>query len=107
MGNSLKTDPTKVSFPTLKMKIGKKNRLDEEDISAIPDGIREYNASHAERKYSPFVVTVKVNGVIVAGAQCESKWDWMHVNLFKNKLVILPHTVLLTWMQNIIIFKTI
>ena len=63
------------------MQIVKKNNFDEEDVSAILGGLREYNAGHAERKYTPFVITAKENGAIVAGAQCASKWDWMQVIL--------------------------
>ena len=41
----------------------------------------DYNDSQIERDKKPFVIALKRGGDVIAGADCISMYDWMHVKL--------------------------
>ncbi len=63
------------------MEIEKKDCFVEDEVNVILDGLNSFNYTKVDRDYKPFMVVVKENDLIIAGAQCASAWDWMHVKL--------------------------
>ena len=45
----------------------------------ITSNLIDYNFSQVAKQIAPFTIAIKQNGTILAGAECVSTWDWMHV----------------------------
>jgi GNAT superfamily N-acetyltransferase len=57
------------------------NSKDDPIIGTILKNLIDYNASQVDRDPKPFVVAIKQNEKMLAGAECISTYDWMHVKL--------------------------
>ena len=54
---------------------------DDPIVPQILKNLVDYNNSQVVKILKPFVVALKSGDAILAGAECASAWDWMHIKL--------------------------